>query len=220
LDTLSERFYIQARKELVLQRGTSIQEEKLGGRTSIEVDLPALPGTPTERRHLHEASAVIPFFRNLWREFGKDCRLERSSTIIIDRRTGSLRQIFRVGKPPRREGDQILHSVEFCVLPSEGGENHLNVHETVLGAVHTHPKGSPPSRPDSDLVRAMEGLAPKGGGSAPTELEQHIKQRICGYELYTMLRDARGNVSVIRVGIEPEASEVLGPILGDFKECD
>jgi hypothetical protein len=218
LDTLAERFYLQTRRFLVLQRGTG--EQAQGGSNHVVVNLRTLADTPQSFRHLHEEPAARPFFREVWNEFAKDCRLERSASIIVDRRTGKMRRVFRVGGQPRVVGNQIVHSVEVCVNPAAGGDNHLDVHETVLGTVHAHPHGIAPSLNDYDLVREMEGLESLGGVAASSDVaDQLTKQRLCGNELYTLLRDAHGDVIAIRMGTEPGKDAILGPILGDIKGC-
>jgi hypothetical protein len=208
LDALAQRFYLRTRGELVLS--TPLQ--------AIEVTLPALPGTPRTFPHLHEVPGALAIFREVWREFAKDCRLERSATIIVDRRNGALRRVLRVGQPMKRSGNQVVHSVPACIQPSEGGENRLDVHETVLGVVHTHPDGIAPSLNDAELLKEMHGLGPTGGVNTP-EVTAQVRQRLCGNELYTLLRDAHGDVVALNLHPDLPRSKELGPILGDIEGC-
>ncbi len=211
LDNLAERFYMQGRKDLILRQTKLIDEKKRGGSSTIEVSLPPLSGTPAVQRHLHEVPGALTIFREVWSEFTKDCRIERSATIIIDRRTGKLRRILHIGKEPKVVNGQIIHSVTFCVEPSEGGDNHLNVNESVLGAVHAHPKGIRPSLQDQEQVREIEGLG--------TPSAQQKMQRICGNELYVLLRDSSNDLDVILLGSDEGRHRELGPILGKVEGC-
>jgi hypothetical protein len=219
LDALAERLYLRGRRFLVLRRGTDPREQQLGGSFSIAVDLPALAQKTGRFRHLHEVSGALPFFREAWSEFAHDCRLERMVTIVLDRRTGGLRRVLRIGGPPHVVGGQIVHSVTPCIQPSEGGENRLDVHETALGTVHTHPFGIAPSLMDNELVRQLEGMESLSGAPGPALDERLELQGRCGNELYTLLRDGRGFVNVILMGADAGANKELGPILGDLSGC-
>src|SRR5262245_10828559 len=94
----------------------------------------------------------------------------------------------------------------------------LGLHETVLGAVHTHPRGIAPSLQDNAVVAQIEGVEdPSGEIGAADERFSFVQS--CGRELYTLLRDARGNLIVIRMHAATGTDDQLGPILGDQPGC-
>jgi hypothetical protein len=137
LGRLAELFYLRGRRFLVLRRAPGPHPDSF----SIQVDLPALPGAPATGRHMHEVPGVLDLFSQLWREFGADCRFQRRFSIIQDRRDGKVRSVLETGGSPRVEGNFVVHSVGACLKP----EDALGLHETVLGAVHTHLRGIAPS---------------------------------------------------------------------------
>lgn len=217
LDKLAELFYLRRRGDLVLRRQPTTIPSRREGSNSIEVDLPALPGALKALPHLHEISGALKFFRETWSEFSKHCNLEQRISVILDRQTGSLRGVPEIGGPAHFENGHIVHSVSLCLDPDKGGANHLNVHETLLGAIHTHPGGAPPDDPDSAQVAQIEGL--KSPLDDLVLKERLDMQRRCGTELYTMLRNQNGDVTVVRIGPDVGQNHDLGPILGDIPGC-
>jgi outer membrane protein OmpA-like peptidoglycan-associated protein len=217
LDALAELFYMRRRGDLVLRRQPTTIPSRKEGSSFIEIDLPALPGAPKTLPHLHQIPGALKFFREAWSEFSKHCSLEQRISVIIDRRTGLLRGVPEIGKPARIENGQIIHSVPLCLDPEKLGENHLNVHESLLGAIHTHPEGIPPDDPDSAQVAQLEGLkSPLDDLILKDRLDM---QRQCGTELYTMLRNQNGDVTVVHLGPDVSKNQDLGPILGNIPGC-
>jgi hypothetical protein len=57
------------------------------------------------------------------------------------------------------------------------------------------------------------------GGNISAADERFDFVRRCGRELYTLLRDARGDLIAIRMHAATATDDQLGPILGDRPEC-
>jgi hypothetical protein len=168
---------------------------------------------------MHEFPGALDLFRQLWREFAADCVLERRYSIILDRRNGTLRKVAQTGDPAHVVNGQIVHSVSLCLQQSQtASDNTLGLHETVLGAVHTHPKGIAPSLEDNGIVAQMEGVEDPAGDII-ADADRFSFVQLCGRELYTLLRDADGDLIVIRMHAQTGTDDQLGPILGNVPEC-